>query len=359
LFFSSFSFKYATAIGFYILLPYYSFILNLDVKKMNKISKRKLSIFLNIVLICSLLVVYSVTLAEARSPNVPIFGDKAKTTIGYKILFDESKIPIYGISNDSVAYETDDAYSVLANRLIAEGYTIDTLNQTQNVTSAALEGYDLLVLVAPTAFYSVEEVTAIYNWVTSGKSLLLVSDWGSLFGNSTNVIANEFGYAVAKDYIFDVDDYNGFTYWVTYNESNIKTNALTVGVDAIEMYLGDGVISDPLYSMDVITTDFDDTASWSGGGFANNVPVVSAVDNYEGTGGKIVLVTDANLWTKQDTDGDTILNIDEFNNSQLALNIFTWLSPITVTAPIQGVYFSFIAVFVILVTFIRLKTKKR
>jgi hypothetical protein len=328
---------------------------------MNKLSfsKRKFGVFLSIAMLCSFFVIYSTSLTVAQLPNSPKLSGNATTTVGYKILIDEAHMPIYGISNESVAFENNTAFSTFADLLTAEGYTIDTLDENDTIEYSVLEGYNLLIIVAPTDPYTAEEISTIYNWTTDGNSLLLISDWGSLFGNSSNYIANAFGYSFGLEYIYDSDDYNTYTYWITFNESNIKTHDITAGVSAVEIYLGDGIISDPIGAMDIIATDLDDTTSWSGGGFANNVPIVSARENWGGGNGKIVLISDSNIWCNFDGDDNGIYNINELNNSLLALNVVHWLSPITEVIPLQGIYFSFITVFVILISFIRIKRKKR
>jgi hypothetical protein len=319
--------------------------------------KNKVSVFFSVALICTFFVVCSVTLVDANMPNNPKLSDNAEITLGYRILFDEAHVPVCGITNESVAFEYADGYSLFADMLINEGYNVDTTNET--LEYSVLTNYDLLIIVAPTGDYTQEEISTIYNWTSEGNSLLLIGDWGSTFGNSSNAIGSAFGYTCELDALYDTDDNEGNTYWMILNETNIKNHQITVGIDAVEVYAADGIVFDPIGAQDIIATDADGTTQWLSGGVANNIPIVSTYADWNGLGGKLVFVSDSNLWTNKDTDGDTILNFNEKNNSLLALNIVKWLSPITVTAPLQGVYFSFIAVFVILVTFIRIRKKKR
>ncbi len=326
--------------------------------KSSKLLKNTYIVFVTVLLI-SMITFYTSTNTKSYKRNSNEIGLN-DITLGYKILIDEAHMPIYGISNESVAYELDDGFALFADLLVSEGYTIDTLNENDTIEQSILQDYDLLIIVGPTGFYSTQEISTIYNWTSDGNSLLLISDWGSFFGNSSNTIANTFGYTMALDAISDTDENEGNAFWIVFNESNIKSHEITTGISGIEVYAADGIISDPLGAMDLIATDIDDTNEWFGGGFANNVPIASARTNWNDKNSKFVLVTDTNLWSNQDTDGDGILNINELNNSQLALNIVNWLSPIviTTTAPLQGLYISFIAVFVLLVSFIRIKRRK-
>ena len=331
---------------------------------MNKSSKlfKHVNIIFVTLLLSSMILFYSTVNIKSYRENSNEIGVNEITT-GFKILIDEAHLPIYGINNDSVAYELADGFSLFADLLLSEGYTIDTLDENDTIEYSILEEYDLLIIVGPTGTYTPLEVETIYNWTTNGNSLLLISDWGSFFGNSSNTIANEFGYDVALDIIFDTDDNVGGVYWIVLNETNIKNHYITTDVSGIEIYAADGIISDPIGAMDIVTTDLDGTSEWLYGATpANNIPIISAYENWAGSDGKLVFMTDTNLWSNQDTDSDGILNINELNNSQLAVNIINWLSPIVVstsTAPLQGVYFSFIAVFVLLITFIRVKRKKQ
>jgi hypothetical protein len=329
---------------------------------MNKSSKllKHVNIVFVTLLLSSMVIFYSATNIRSYREKSNEIGVNEITT-GFKILVDEAHVPVNGICNDSIVFEYPDGYFLFADMLINEGYTVDRLNENDTIEYSALENYDLLIIFAPTADYTAVEIATIYNWTTNGNALLLVSDWGAIFGNSSNFIADPFGYEFAVDAIYDTDDNEGNPYHMVLNETNIKSHAITNNVTEIEVYAPDGIIVDPIGTNDIIATDIDDTAMWLSGGFANNIPIVSALDGWGGSNGKLVLVSDSNLWTNRDTDGDGIINFNEGNNSILALNIVNWLSPIivTTTAPLQGVYFSFIAVFVLLITFIRVKRKKQ
>lgn len=324
-----------------------------------KLIKKEFIVSLIILLISSMILFYSSIDVNSYKNNSQEIAINNITT-GQKILIDEAHLPVFGVSNTSVAAENKTGYSTFADLLIAEGYTIDTLDSGNEINFTVLEDYDLLITCAPQGTYTSEEISTIYNWTTQGNTFLLISEWGP-YANSSNFIADAFNYELKSDILYDLNDNQGNVYWMNLNESNIKSHVMNTGILGIEMYGADGIISDPIGAIDIIATDLDDTTNWNSGDFANNIPVISARENWGGsTGNKIVIVTDSNIWANDDTDFDGIWNILEHNNSHLAINIVNWLSPIVITetSPLQGVYFSFIAVFVILISFIRVKRRK-
>ncbi|MDJ0695370.1 MAG: hypothetical protein QNJ50_13575 [Mastigocoleus sp. MO_188.B34] len=65
--------------------------------------------------------------------------------------------------------------------------------QNESLTHQVLQGYQLLIMAAPTSALTPEEVKAIVSFVRQGNSLLVASDQNSLVGNNINAVLESLG----------------------------------------------------------------------------------------------------------------------------------------------------------------------
>ncbi|MHA1125421.1 MAG: hypothetical protein ACTSO7_06660 [Candidatus Heimdallarchaeota archaeon] len=292
----------------------------------------------------------------------PIFGSQDnpnnKLSMNIKpirILFDETRYPLQGVNN-SVHTQDMDGYVKLASLLMNNSFTIDTLDYGETVNESDLAECDILVNACSFNPYLPEEIERIYSWVIAGGSFLLICDLGPFFSGSTSFIAERFGYELAQDILKDNDTNLANDAWFKFDGANIKNHDITSGVSSIEFYAGDGIFNFPIGAKALITTDDDGTTYWDSSGLpAIEVPILSVNEKWNVTLGKIAILTDTNIFEGDiDPDLDGVECLFDSDNEVLALNLFNWLGNVsTEKVSIQSIYFSFIAIFGILVYLVK------
>ena len=242
------------------------------------------------------------------------------------VVFEEAHLPAFTIGTNP-AYDTVGGYSQFASYLAVNGYNVSTIDPGTTIESSILDPVDVLVIVAPQGSYSTYEVDAIENWVKGGGSLLLISEWGN-FSFQASSIASRFDISLAGDAIHDTDEYvGGKTYWPYYHGANILAHYITDGVTRVEMYAGDGIESSPADEIRLIITDSDGTATWEDGSPAYGVPVMSAFVDATVGSGRLLIITDSNVWSSaDDLDEDGAIDFYDSDNEILALNAVDWLA---------------------------------
>ena len=275
---------------------------------------------------------YNITAYAPPVPNEDNPNDNTVTAIvrvrvaGGTVVFEEAHMPAYSIG-DNPAADVSGGYSEFAHYLTMNGYDVSTINPGTIITSSVLAQADVLVIVAPYASYDSSELYAIQNWVRNGGNLLLISDW-VFFGTQARTIAAMFGITMRGDGICNGVHNVGSELWPYYNGSNIVAHPVTEGVSKIEMFASDGITSTLPDETKVVVTDTDGTAYWySDRQPAVGVSVVSAFQGQTSGHGKIVLVTDSNIWdSAYDVNGEGQVDFYHSDNEILALNSVDWLS---------------------------------
>jgi len=250
---------------------------------------------------------------------------RVRSIIGL-VVFEEAHLPAYSIGSNPAAYGTG-GYSEFANYLMVNGYIVSTINPGTIINSSGLASADVLVIVAPQNSYLESELDAIENWVKEGGNLLLISDWGS-FGSVARTIASRFNIVLRGDAICDSDENVGDPSQVYYDGANLLVHPVTKGVDRVEIYAGDGILTAPAEEIPLIVTDYDGTAFW----FSDNSPAlgVSVMSAFEGGAigsGRLIIMTDSNVWDSiNDADYDGDVGFYDSDNEVLAINSINWLS---------------------------------
>jgi len=255
------------------------------------------------------------------------------------VVFEEAHLPIYTIGINSAAEGTG-GYSTLASYLTANGYNVSTIDPGTTIDSSVLAPADVLVIVAPQNSYSTYEIDTIVNWVKGNGSLLLISEWDDPLGLQASTVASKFGVSLAGDAIHDTDEYvGGNTYWPYYHGANLLAHPITEGVTRVEMYAGDGIESSPANELRLIVTDSDGTATWDDGSPAYGVPVMSAFVGDTVGSGRLVIITDSNVWdSAYDSDEDGTIDFYDSDNEILALNSIDWLARARTHIPTSSSY---------------------
>ncbi|NHJ86519.1 MAG: DUF4350 domain-containing protein [Asgard group archaeon] len=282
-----------------------------------------------------------------------------KAAVTKTVLFEESHYPVTAI-NDTNENSLSGAFADFATMLTNNSYTVETLDVGQTIDQATLSQCNILVIVCSFTNYTTQEIDEIYNWVLSGGSIFVITEW-ALFGNSMTDLVNRFGFDYPiEEGIRDSDDYVGNSLQFCLNDTNIKEHEITSGITRVEVYAGTGFTTTPSGTTNLLVTDDDDTNTWDDSGdFANNIPMLCALEGYSIDKGKLVISSDFNIWSSSDdADSDGTVDFFDSDNEVLGLNIINWLNtPYTKKLSIE---FAFPLVFVtlgIVLIFVR-KTRK-
>ena len=227
------------------------------------------------------------------------------------VVFDQSNSP-YGWLHSN--------WNPLANLLMFNGYNVEWMN---TFTPTAYEDADILVICDGSTDYNTTEIAHITDFVAGGGALLLWGDHSS-YCAQIDPIGQEFGLSIntTSGYLTDTDDSLNGPSRIVYDSDNIGVHPIMDGVDRIEVYRSNAFISIGSGTA-LISTDSDNTSTWSGGGPAINLPVYAATTYNLG---RVVFLTDVNLATISDTDSDTFPNLYDSDNPVFVANVFKWLA---------------------------------
>ena len=228
------------------------------------------------------------------------------------------------------------AFSSFAAILENNGYSVSRLTQGP-ITTQKLQGYNILILMAPERSYSDAEVNVIKQFVSNGGGLFLIgSNWGYDDGGvnfSYNKIAQSFGVSYANNEIVtDSKDYLIYPNFVKI--TNITSHPITTNIPIYYCLMGT-YIKNPGNSTVLAYTD---ASSWGDQGYiadghteSNNVkdanetsgplPVLSYMNYGKG---KVIFMSSA----------DTFINsfIYRDNGWKLEMNSVNWLSNLPVSS---------------------------
>ncbi|MHA2066364.1 MAG: hypothetical protein ACXABY_18490, partial [Candidatus Thorarchaeota archaeon] len=97
-----------------------------------------------------------------------------------RIAFDLSHNPSYGLDDYDGDYcgSTVLTHTEMRDELVKRGYTFDKLYPPDGgeLTASVLAAYDMLVILSPVTDYTSSEVSSVTNWISSGGSILAISD---------------------------------------------------------------------------------------------------------------------------------------------------------------------------------------
>jgi hypothetical protein len=332
-------------------------------KRVFGINHLRLSIFLFLIIIFISTIFVQPLLGFTNSSK----NDLTTKNEPIRVLFDESKGP-WGYVGEAPEIHAELGWGYefvdLGELLLINDFTVDTLQSSEELDESNIVDYDILVICLHQYYYTINEIEIIYSWVKDGGSLLLISDFysSSVITLPIVAIAERFGYEFGDSEIFDWDTYN-YDYWNLVHDGDcIKSHEITDNITRIETYGTYGIINSPEESQVIISTDNDGTAYWNTPPNypANNIPVLSVCENWDDLEGQIAILDDIHIFRSDyDSDWDGIANIFDSDNEILALNLFSWLGkkPIEIISN-KSVYFSFIAVFGILIYLVRRKSSK-
>jgi uncharacterized membrane protein len=239
----------------------------------------------------------------------------------------DAKILIDEVHQDFV---TTYAWRDFIIKLQGVGYSINALS-TGATTSDILQQYNVLIIGSAWGEFSTSELQAIKGFVSNGGGLFLLGvgwSWIDSHANKTiqdypmNKIAGMFGLFFNDDMIFDPTNNTG-------NPGNpifhrMFPHPITEGVNKVCVPKGNPCSISAGSAQIVITGDEDSYSGYHEKVYkAGDYPPVLAVTFYET--GKVVCLGHDGFFSSIDDDGNGIINLNEYDNLQLGLNIIKWL----------------------------------
>jgi PKD repeat protein len=277
------------------------------------------------------------TFALDANGNITAYSIQPITS--QRILFDESHHQFWTACIDAGLVD-------FANELRKGGYQVDRLTDS-TITTDILSQYEVFVL--PGGFIgkytfdegpkllNADEIIALKNFVDNGGGLFLLGcgwSWAdyanlSIDINPVNQIGCEFGIKVNDDIVLDPTDHrpNGEGNPI-FHEPFIKDYPITQAVhniSACEGLVSSLSIVEPASVKVTVTGDEDSYSGYRPGYYnAGEYPPVVAVAEYGK--GRVVFVTQEVFFTSMDDDKNGLINLDEYDNENLAFNIIDWLA---------------------------------
>ncbi|MGW8227157.1 MAG: DUF4350 domain-containing protein, partial [Anaerolineales bacterium] len=247
----------------------------------------------------------------------------------YRILFDETHG--WGTDSSNTNYTFSDAFNPLAEFLRDQGHIVDALQDPALLNTAILERYDVLVLTLPGEYYSSSEKADIATFVTQGGRLVTIAEDLNFPGDSRAVL-NDLHASLGDGLLHNPDRLLDETNNQGGNAGRplihtFSNNAVNSGVSTVlQLYAsslqvalptGGTAFGDDDTSVQVITA-----ASLPANSEVNGPIVVQALVPLGS--GDVFAIGDANLWDSSDLDSNGVANLNEYDNSRLALNVFAF-----------------------------------
>ncbi len=225
------------------------------------------------------------------------------------------------------------------------GYSVSALTGHNELTYGDISAARTLAIVLPWHEYNSNEVAAIRQFIQGGGRLVVVGEYGAYreyVRDKLNLLLGDLGAGISfnADLVYDFTNNDaGRADWpIVYQFSNDAVNQDVYQV--VEYTAGSLSVLDPGY-----VTAWGDADSYSSIGAAIGVapdeaePVLDDPDNPPAIGGggenlymmamarigagDLFVIADSNLWSNEDSDGDGVIALNEYDNRQFAINVFT------------------------------------
>ncbi|MGB7096822.1 MAG: DUF4350 domain-containing protein, partial [Anaerolineales bacterium] len=229
-----------------------------------------------------------------------------------------------------------------------QGHIVEALQDPALLNTATLDHYDVLVLTLPDELFTVNEKADIAQFVVQGGRLVTIAENGQYPGDYRDILNDLHTYlgdglVHNKDVIEDPTDNKGGIARRPIIHS-FSTNAVNSGVGTVlEIYgsslqvgsafdgtaFGDNDTTAVIVTSTGISGDVRDNQDYS-----TNEPHLLADSQVDGFlvvqalapvgAGDVFAIGDANLWDDSDLDANGVTNLYEYDNAQLAANVFAF-----------------------------------
>ena len=220
-----------------------------------------------------------------------------------QIIFDASHNQVYSIWDTEIC-----GYSELSIKLLEENYYVGQNTKNLIETISNMTNNDVLVLnVAKYGNYTNQEINAIKNFTSNGGGVLIIGEHYTTvgFNEFQNEIANEFGFNLSNDYIYDTNNsIPGTTgQWIIVESNFFNLKNIT--------FLLTGSITTTGNATEIAVSSSESSPA------SKTVAAKSTFGK-----GRIICVADSEfIWNENEIAG-----ISYGNNTNFIMKIFNWLS---------------------------------
>lgn len=218
----------------------------------------------------------------------------------------------------------DWSYQGFAEALHSNAMETMTLDNAP-VTLEELENYAAYVIPLAMDEPTTAEIEAMQTYVENGGALFIIADWGGVFSDPSQALANVFGISLDANIVVDVnhdidmhDEYGTCDCWIRYDAANFSSHTIMDGLNSLQTYATTGML--PGTASPLIRTNTDATPADR---------AIAVALNYGA--GRVVIVGDSNYFDDENPNYP-IRPIGLAQNRQFAINIVNW---ITQRAPAQ------------------------
>lgn len=201
------------------------------------------------------------------------------------------------------------SFSIFINELESASYEVTELTRGP-ITDLVLEEYEILVIVSPIVFFSATEIDAIANFVQNGHGLIQFCAYAYNCRDVANTISTNFGVTFVIDMVKDPTTNDGHDYLPIIHE--MELHPVTHGI-------GHFVLEEPCtfqFSGNVEIIAWGDEDAYCEMYPVGTLPPVLATSILGD--GRAIFIPDTDIFKGG--------FINKYDNKQLGLNIFEWLS---------------------------------
>ncbi|MGQ4912627.1 MAG: hypothetical protein ACP6KW_10700 [Candidatus Thorarchaeota archaeon] len=234
-----------------------------------------------------------------------------------------------GISEKSIVIDTSHnpyisltsgKYDSFAAFLTYNGFNIRVMS---TFNSADIEAADVVMIISGAVFYNTTEQQVMSDYVAQGGGVFAIGDfynYGAGASNITSVFGIEYNTTMSS-YISESDDYDTFNPYYILDDDNFASHPIMTGVHRME-FDKSGAFATVGSGVALARTDIDGTATWASGGIASGVAVLAATTFGFG---RVVAVTDLELPSVSNPEGDEYITLYDSDNDIFLANAFYWL----------------------------------
>ena len=224
--------------------------------------------------------------------------------------FQEVLPPRHGMLLVDVAHANDfveEEINVLLSRVANTGYSIELLENRQELHEK-LEDADSLLVILPQSDYTEEEATTIEDFVAKGGKLLLIGDPGR--PSNINSLAKSFGILFQQGYLYNVleNDINFQHVFIR----DFRPDDVTEGLEQIVLYTA-GSINSSALSLAMTDGNTFSSAGWTAED--RTEPFTPLV---KGSNGRVLAIADVTFMVSP--------NNTAWDNARLIANLADYLT---------------------------------
>jgi hypothetical protein len=233
-----------------------------------------------------------------------------------KILFDTGKNPL-GLTDKN-------AIRPLASLTrILEKYNFKTAFSP--ISGQNLNDFDVIALISPSLEYSPEEIQTLAAFVKSGKKLVITGEWGGYSGfspDSINEFLKQVNLRINQDLVKESENTHYQSNPQQLLVSSFQQSELTANISKLVLF--------STASIEILDENTNKNEARIVALSSNNSFKIKADEKQAGLvaishleQGTVILVGDTSLFTDQQVNANGKVNLEEENNEQFALNIFS------------------------------------